>query len=56
MIELRNLTLDDIESLAVGAWILGNEYAYFDLWNPSHYHLGYDTFSLTTLYPEGGTS
>lgn len=33
-------------STAIGAWILGNEYAYFDLWEPARRHLGYDEFSL----------
>jgi hypothetical protein len=28
---------------AIGGWILGNEYAYFDLWEPSRRYLGYDT-------------
>jgi hypothetical protein len=32
-------------STAIGGWILGNEYAYFDLWNPGSVHLGYDAFS-----------
>ena len=31
------------KSGAIGGWILGNEYAYFDLWNPSHRFLGFDT-------------
>src|SRR5258705_4548303 len=31
---------------AIGAWILGNEYAYFDLWEPERRHLGYDPYSL----------
>jgi hypothetical protein len=29
----------------VGGWILGNEYAYFDLWNPDHRYLGFDPIS-----------
>jgi hypothetical protein len=33
-------------SSVIGAWILGNEYAYFDLWEPARRHLGYDTNSL----------
>ncbi len=44
-------------STAIGAWILGNEYAYFDLWETNRLHLGYDEFSsarfrqyLSTLY------
>jgi hypothetical protein len=37
-------------SPAIGAWILGNEYAYFDLWEdpnlyPVHRFLGYDALS-----------
>jgi hypothetical protein len=28
---------------AIGAWILGNEYAYFDLWEPARRYLGFDT-------------
>jgi hypothetical protein len=30
----------------IGGWILGNEYAYFDLWELDRRHLGYDTYSL----------
>jgi len=37
------------DSTAVGAWILGNEYAYFDLWNPDHRFLGYDPHSLRSF-------
>jgi hypothetical protein len=33
---------------AIGAWILGNEYAYFDLWNPDHRYLGFDPYSLAS--------
>jgi hypothetical protein len=33
-------------SAAIGAWILGNEYAYFDLWNPDYRYLGYDGLSV----------
>ncbi|HEY0457250.1 MAG TPA: beta-galactosidase, partial [Verrucomicrobiae bacterium] len=29
-------------SAAIGGWIVGNEYAYFDLWEPDHHFLGYD--------------
>lgn len=30
----------------IGGWILGNEYAYFDLWEIGRRHLGYDMHSL----------
>lgn len=30
----------------IGGWILGNEYAYFDLWEIDRRHLGYDSYSL----------
>src|SRR5439155_6594426 len=38
------------DSRAIGGWILGNEYAYFDLWeNPdvylAHRFIGFDTYS-----------
>jgi hypothetical protein len=38
------------DSRAIGGWILGNEYAYFDLWEDPdvynvHRFIGYDTFS-----------
>ena len=33
-------------STVIGGWILGNEYAYFDLWEIDRRHLGYDTNSL----------
>ena len=35
---------------AIGAWILGNEYAYFDLWNPDHRYLGFDPYSLDSYH------
>jgi len=34
---------------AIGGWILGNEYAYFDLWNPDHRFLGYDAYSRASF-------
>ena len=37
-------------SAAIGAWILGNEYAYFDLWNPDHRYLGFDPYSLASYH------
>ena len=37
-------------STAIGAWILGNEYAYFDLWNPDHRYLGFDPYSLASYH------
>ena len=40
------------DSKAVAGWILGNEYAYFDLWEPNDPHLfvGYDTnYSLPSF-------
>jgi hypothetical protein len=33
------------DSPAIGAWILGNEYSYFDLWNTNRVFLGYDPIS-----------
>jgi GH35 family endo-1,4-beta-xylanase len=36
-------------SAAIGAWILGNEYAYFDLWEPSRSFLGFDSYSLVSF-------
>lgn len=36
-------------SRAIGAWILGNEYAYFDLWEPARRYLGYDPYSLASF-------
>jgi len=33
---------------AIGAWILGNEYAYFDLWSPERYYVGFDPISLAS--------
>ena len=42
-------------SPAIGAWILGNEYAYFDLWEdttlyPVHRFLGYDALSQQSFH------
>jgi hypothetical protein len=38
------------DSPAVGAWILGNEYSYFDLWNETNkLYFGYDPISLTNF-------
>jgi len=42
-------------SPAIGAWILGNEYAYFDLWEdpnlyPVHRFLGYDPISQQSFH------
>ncbi len=42
-------------SPAIGAWILGNEYAYFDLWEdrnlyPVHRFLGYDSLSQESFH------
>ena len=37
------------DSPAIGAWILGNEYAYFDLWEPMRRYLGYDQYSLASF-------
>ncbi len=34
----------------IAAWILGNEYAYFDLWNPDHRYLGFDPYSLASCH------
>jgi hypothetical protein len=36
-------------SPAIAAWILGNEYAYFDLWDPSRRFLGYDPYSTASF-------
>jgi len=36
-------------SAAIGAWILGNEYAYFDLWDTSHQFLGFDDYSQASF-------
>ena len=35
---------------AIGAWILGNEYAYFDLWEPARHYLGYETNDSTPSF------
>ncbi|MGA2864838.1 MAG: beta-galactosidase [Verrucomicrobiota bacterium] len=37
-------------SPVIGAWILGNEYAYFDLWNTNHSYLGFDPYSLASYH------
>ena len=47
---IATLTARYKDSPAIGAWILGNEYAYFDLWEdpnlyPVHRFLGYDPLS-----------
>ena len=34
----------------IAAWILGNEYSYFDLWNPDHNYLGFDSYSLASYH------
>jgi hypothetical protein len=36
-------------SPAIGGWILGNEYAYFDLWESAHHLLGFDEFSQSSF-------
>ncbi len=36
-------------SPVIGGWILGNEYAYFDLWNPDHQFLGFDAYSKASF-------
>ena len=36
-------------SPVIGGWILGNEYAYFDLWNPDKQFLGFDAYSLASF-------
>ena len=33
----------------IGAWILGNEYAYFDLWNTNRNFLGFDPISQASF-------
>ncbi|HRI13382.1 MAG TPA: beta-galactosidase [Verrucomicrobiota bacterium] len=35
---------------AIGAWILGNEYAYFDLWETNRLYLGYDSNSVASFH------
>ncbi|MEW6157104.1 MAG: beta-galactosidase [Verrucomicrobiota bacterium] len=44
---IRRVTERYKESPAIGGWILGNEYAYFDLWEPhqNHRFIGYDPIS-----------
>ena len=37
-------------SRAIGGWILGNEYAYFDLWEPARHYLGYDPESIASFH------
>jgi hypothetical protein len=37
-------------SPAIAAWILGNEYAYFDLWDPSRRFLGFDPYSIASFH------
>ena len=34
---------------AIGGWILGNEYAYFDLWNVNRQFLGFDSYSQASF-------
>jgi hypothetical protein len=36
-------------SSAIGGWIVGNEYAYFDLWEPDHHFLGYDPYTQASF-------
>lgn len=36
-------------SAAIGGWILGNEYAYFDLWDTNRTFLGFDTYSQASF-------
>ncbi|HTL17663.1 MAG TPA: beta-galactosidase, partial [Patescibacteria group bacterium] len=36
-------------SAAIGGWILGNEYAYFDLWDVAHQFLGFDSYSQASF-------
>jgi beta-galactosidase GanA len=36
-------------SPAIGGWILGNEYAYYDLWDKSRSFLGFDEYSLASF-------
>jgi hypothetical protein len=38
------------DSPAIGAWILGNEYAYFDLWEEKRRYLGYDEHSVDSFH------
>ena len=40
---ITRVTAEFRTNAAIGAWILGNEYAYFDLWEASRHYLGYDT-------------
>jgi hypothetical protein len=43
---IRAVTHRYRNSVAIGGWILGNEYAYFDLWTADHLYVGYDAVSL----------
>src|SRR5262245_21940961 len=36
-------------SPAIAAWILGNEYAYYDLWDPARRFLGFDSYSIASF-------
>ena len=36
-------------SPVIGGWILGNEYAYFDLWNTYRQFLGFDSYSQASF-------
>src|SRR5881396_2605949 len=40
---ITRVTAEFRTNAAIGAWILGNEYAYFDLWEASRHYLGFDT-------------
>lgn len=49
---LAHVTARYKDSKAIAGWILGNEYAYFDLWesNDPHLYVGYDTsYSLPSF-------
>jgi len=37
------------DSPAIAGWILGNEYAYYDLWDPSRRFVGFDSYSLASF-------
>src|SRR2546421_55697 len=36
-------------SAVIGGWILGNEYAYFDLWDTNRQFLGFDSYSQASF-------
>jgi hypothetical protein len=46
---IREVTGRYRNSTAIGGWILGNEYAYFDLWTADHLFVGYDPVSLSAF-------